>query len=201
MSSVMSSVMRFMSFILLVLLAACASTEPLPKYYVLTRPLAAGSHPAPNGKPRVFVRQPQVPAYLMKTSLASAGAGNQIEYSKIGRWAEPLDQAIPAAIADNLNRMGISAIAFQPSGSDEPGDRSYDLVIRISRFQGERENGTVLLSGTWQLYSMNGSTPLRSRTVTLRLEGWQPGDDAGLAELLSQELETLSGQIASALSP
>jgi len=176
------------------LLLGCATTEPLPTYFVL-RAAGAGTKPArPASAVRVYVRRVEVPAYLNRTNLASMN-GDQIQYSPTGLWALPLDQTISLGIASNLNRLGISAAGFQPRFSAPT--RVYDIAVHIAHFEGH-ENGDVVLSGNWQILGAAGEV-VAGKSVTIRRAGWTFGNDAQLVALLSSAISELSEQIARAL--
>lgn len=175
------------------LFAGCATKEPLPSFYVLTSPVGSGGSLVKSGQTSVYIRRVELPPYLSRSNLASMGAGNQINYSSSARWAAPLDQEIAGAVADNLNRLGISAVGFQPS--IQPPPHRYDVTIRITRFIGNQE-GEVLLSGQWQVAAADSASPIISRAANSRQTGWQPGDYAALATMLSNAIASLSREIA-----
>ena len=178
------------------LFAGCATKEPLPSFYVLTRPIGSGGSPVKSGQPRVYVERVAVPAYLARTNLASTGAGSQIIYSPSARWAAPLDQGIAGAVADNLNRLGVGAAGFQPS--IQPPPHQYEVTLRIVRFEGTQD-GDVILSAQWQVTPAGSSSPVTSRAANIRRTGWQPGDYAAMATLLANEVASLSREIARAV--
>ncbi len=186
--------MRKRLLLLPLLLVGCASKEPLPKFYVLTP--AGDATVVRSARNTVFVRRVGVPAYLARANLASMGTGNQVHYSTTGRWAEPLDQGIARAVADELTARGIGAIGFQPS--IQISDHRYDVNIRLIRFEGNA-NGQVVLSATWQVLPAASGVPLVRRATNTVLDGWTPGDEAGLAALLSQAVRRMADQIARAI--
>jgi uncharacterized lipoprotein YmbA len=176
------------------LFLGCATTEPLPTYFVLTGPGGSSRIARPAAAVRVYVRRVEVPAYLNRTNLASMN-GDQVRYSPTGLWALSLDQTISLGIASNLLRAGISAAGFQPAFSAPA--HTYDVAVRITHFEGH-ENGEVILSADWQVLDAGGGV-VASKSVTIRREGWNVGNDAQLVALLSSELSELSNQIARAL--
>jgi uncharacterized lipoprotein YmbA len=176
------------------LLVGCATTEPLPSYFVLTAPGGTAKSARPATAVRVYVRRVEVPAFLNRTNLASMH-GDQIRYSPTGLWALPLDQTISLGIASNLNRLGISAAGFQPAFSVP--SHVYDVTVHVTHFEGH-ESGDVDLSGTWQILGAGGGV-IASKSVTIRRSGWVFGNDAQLVALLSSEISELSDQIARAL--
>lgn len=176
------------------LLLGCATTEPLPTYFVLTSAGASAKPVRPAATVRVYVRRVEVPAYPNRTNLASMN-GNEVRYSPTGLWALPLDQTISLGIAWNLNRAGIPAAGFQPTFPVPP--HSYEVTVHITHFEGH-ENGDVLLSGSWQILTAGGGV-VASKSVTIRRSGWMVGNDAQLVALLSSETTELSDQMARAL--
>ena len=178
-------------------LIGCATREPLPNFFVLTGtgPRAARTHTA--GETVVLVRLVEVPSYLAKTSLVTMIGGIEVKYSATQRWAEPLDQGLSRAVAEDLSRSSkIRAYGFSPGAP--PVDHSYDVWIRLERFEGN-DNGEVVLRARWSISSAGSSSPITSRTVDIRRDGWQPGDYAGLVRLLSEEVTEMSRQIAQAI--
>jgi uncharacterized lipoprotein YmbA len=176
------------------LLFGCATTEPLPTYFVLTATGGTAKPARPATAVRVYVRRVEVPAYLNRTNLASLN-GDQIRYSPTGLWALSLDQTISLGIASNLSRLGISAAGFQPAFSVP--SHIYDVTVHITHFEGH-ESGDVVLSGNWQILGAGGGV-VAGKSVTIRRAGWIFGNDSQLVALLSSEISELSDQIAGAL--
>jgi uncharacterized lipoprotein YmbA len=175
------------------LLLGCATTEPLPTFFVLSR----GNPTKPlrlSGPVRVYVRRVEVPAYLLRRNLATMH-GQEIRYAPAALWALPLDQTIAIGVAANLTRMGISAVGFQPMQT--PPTHQYEVVIRITHFEGH-ETGDVLLDGNWRVTTPNGDT-VASRPISIRRSGWEPGHYAQLVTLLSDGITELSKRIAAAV--
>jgi uncharacterized lipoprotein YmbA len=123
--------------------------------------------------------------------------GIEVQYAVTERWAEPLDQGLARAVAEDLTRNPrIRAYGFSPGAP--PADHSYDVWIRIERFEGN-DNGEVVLRAHWSVSSTGSSTPIAGQTVDLRRRGWQPRDYPGLVRLLSDEVAEMSRQIARAI--
>jgi uncharacterized protein len=170
----------------------CAAKEPLTSFYVLGRPKKIRS--APGGGTAVYVNRVEVPAYLARTSLVTMKSGVEVEYSQSARWAEPLDQGISRAVADALNQnSGFRAYSFSPSGPPPP--HSYDVRVRIERFEGN-DNGKVTLQARWEVTSADSSEAIATHKVNLQRNGWHPGDYGGLVRLLTDEISEMSRQIA-----
>lgn len=176
------------------LLLGCATTEPLPTYFMLTPAGGSAKAARPAASVRVYVRRVEVPAFLNRTNLASM-KGDQVHYSSTGLWALSLDQTISLGIASNLNRLGIPAAGFQPSFAIPA--HSYEVAVHVTHFEGH-ENGDVLLFASWQVLTDGGGV-VASKSVTIRRSGWPFGNDAQLVALLSSETSELSDEIARVL--
>jgi uncharacterized lipoprotein YmbA len=178
-------------------LIGCATREPLPNFFVLTGAGPRGARTPVAGETVVLVRLAEVPTYLAKSSLVTMIGGIEVKYSATQRWAEPLDQGLSRAVAEDLSRNSkIRAYGFSPGAP--PVDHSYDVWIRLERFEGN-DNGEVVLRARWSVSTAGSSSPITSRTVDIRRDGWQPGDYAGLVRLLSEEVTEMSRQIAQAI--
>jgi len=177
-----------------VILASCVAREPFPRFYLLTS--TSDSMRSHRGGTTVFVRRVQVPAYLVRLSLVTMRGGSQADYAETARWAEPLDQGVARAVAENLNqRSGITAIGFSPAAP--PGPHRYDVQIRLDRFEGT-DSGDVVLAAHWEVLTSGGSS-VANRSLEIRRNGWTPGDYPGLVKLLSEEVAEMSAQIARAI--
>jgi len=170
----------------------CAAKEPLTSFYVLGQPKKIRS--APGGGATVYVNRVEIPAYLARTSLVTMKSGVEVEYSPTARWAEPLDQGISRAVADALNQnSGFRAYSFSPTVP--PPAHSYDIRIRIERFEGN-DNGKVVLQARWEITTTDSSEAIATHRINLQRTGWKPGDYAALARLLTDEISEMSRQIA-----
>jgi len=150
-----------------------------------------------SGATGVFVRRVDVPAYLAQGRLVTMKGGIQVDYAATARWAEPLDQGLARAVAEDLSRNSrIRAYGFSPGAA--PMDQKYDVWIRLERFEGT-DDGQVILRGHWAVSIVDSSAPIAGRTVDIRRNGWQPGDYPGLVRLLSEEVGQMSREIAHAI--
>jgi uncharacterized lipoprotein YmbA len=175
-------------------LASCATKEPLPTFFLLT---GSRSRAQSSGGTAVLVRRVQVPAYLAKTNLVTIKGGIEVQYAPTNRWAEPLDQGLSRAVAEDLSQNPrIRAYGFSPGAP--PVYHSYDVWIRLERFEGN-DNGEVVLSARCSVSRADSSVPISSRMVDIRQSGWKPGDYTALVRLLSEEVRKMSREIAQAV--
>jgi uncharacterized protein len=175
-------------------LISCAAVEPLPNFFLLSNASVRKIRSGKSGGISVFVRRVDVPAYLAQGRLVTMRGGIQVDYATTARWAEPLDQGVARAVAEDLGRNArIRAYGFSPGAA--PIEQKYDVWIRLERFEGT-DTGEVILRGHWAVSTADSSTPIAGRTVDIRRNGWQPGDYSGLVRLLSEEVAEMSREIA-----
>jgi uncharacterized lipoprotein YmbA len=188
----------FRRYILLfggILFVSCATKEPENRFFVLTQPGDTGMRHAKGIS--VFVRRIEVAPYLARTNLVEMRGGNQPVYAPTARWAEPLDQGVARAVADSLRRsFGFQAYGFSPGGP--PPEHSYDVTIRLERFEGN-DNGDVVLVARWGISGSGSAASDTSHTSEIHRTGWQPGDYTSLARLLSEEVDELGRRIGRAI--
>lgn len=181
----------------LLFLVGCATREPLPNFFVLTGSGSRTVRTHSSGSTTVLVRRVEVPAYLARTSLVTMRGGIEVQYAATQRWAEPLDQGLSRAVAEDLSRdPRIRAFGFSPDAP--PIAHNYDVWIRLERLEGN-DNGEVVLRARWSVSSADSSAPIAARTVDIRRTGWRPGDYPGLVRLLSAAVLEMSRQIARAI--
>jgi uncharacterized protein len=176
---------------------SCATKEPLPSYFLLTGSGSRTARSQPSGGTVVLVRRVEIPAYLVKTNLVTMRGGIQVQYAATERWAEPLDQGLSRAVAEDLSRNPrIRAYAF--SLGAPAVDHRYDVWIRLEHFEGN-DDGEVVLRARWSISEAGSSVPITARTVDVRRSGWKPGDYPGMVRLLTDEVMEMSRQIAAAI--
>jgi uncharacterized lipoprotein YmbA len=182
--------------LILLFVSGCATTEPLATFYTIGPggDVHSTLKQSTARSVRLYVSRAIVPTYLSRTNLASFRK-NQVEYSTSAFWATSLDQAIPQAVALNLNSYGVSAIGFQALSN--PPAHSDEIAIRIAQCEGY-DSGDAVLSGLWELRSASGGV-ISSHSFSIRRTGWQSGHYPSLAALLADEVTELSKQIASRL--
>jgi uncharacterized lipoprotein YmbA len=123
--------------------------------------------------------------------------GVRVTYAANSLWAEPLDQGIARAVAEGLSdNRRIRAFGFSPVGP--PPDHSYEVWIRLERFEGS-DTGQVFLRARWSVSTSDSSAPIVSGTTDIRRSGWQLGDYSGLVHMLGDEVVQMSHQIARAI--
>jgi len=180
-----------------IVFAGCAATEPEPVYFVLTGSHSGVTKSHPASALNVYVRRIEVPAYLGKLGLVTIKRGSEASYADTYLWAEPLDQALSRAVAEDLSQNSrFRAFGFSPTVL--PPDHAYDVWIRLERFEGT-DTGQAVLRARWWVSTAGSSDSIGGRTTEIQRSGWQPGDYSELIQLFRSEVQELSREIAAAI--
>jgi uncharacterized lipoprotein YmbA len=180
-----------------IFLAGCAATEPEPVYFVLTGSHSGMTRTHPSSAVNVYVRRIEVPAYLGKLGLVTIRRGSEVSYADTYLWAEPLDQGLSRAVAEDLSQNSrFRAFGFSPTVL--PPDHAYEVWIRLERFEGT-DTGQAVLRARWWISTAGSSDSIGGRTTEIQRSGWQPGDYGELIQLFRSEVQELSREIAAAI--
>jgi len=179
------------------LLAACSFLEPRadPTRYFVLAPETAAAPPAASAQLSVVVGPLQLPDYLLRPEIVRRAGPNQLEPSRMDRWAEPIDRAFMRVLClDLAGRLPQSLVVpFPASGSQ--GAVGFD--IEVVAFEADLA-GTVRLEGNWR---MRGGSDGQRAAHAFRLEraagSRETADEvAALSGLVGQ----LAGEIAAELA-
>jgi hypothetical protein len=171
------------------LLTGCASVQPTRFYTMSPATAPAATAPAVYS---LSVGPVWVPAAVDRPQIVLQTGPNQVFIAEFDRWAEPLKEAIPRVVVENLSLMlGAQDIAIFPqSGS---ADASYRITIDILRFE-SLPGKAAIVDARWTVRSTKDEKTGSGRakiTETVRAEGYPE-----LVAAHSRALEQLSGQIA-----
>lgn len=127
-----------------VFLAGCARS-PQVNFYTLA-PLTqsvAGSPPPPFS---VAVAAVTLPDVVDRPQLVLFTDSSRVRILESHRWAEPLKNAIPRLLAENLSRLlGTESVSCYPQSTSQTAD--YRITVDVLRF--ESSASTVLLEALW----------------------------------------------------
>jgi uncharacterized lipoprotein YmbA len=133
--------------------------------------------------------------YLDRASLVTRVGPNQVEFSQIDRWAEPLKAHFTRIQVENLQLLlGTQSIHNHPWFSSTKLD--YSVEITVVRFESDR-TGSAHLLAHWSIKDGNGER-LESRESTIDEASGANTRDASVAAL-SRAAAALSSEIASAI--
>lgn len=183
--------------------AGCASPAPelrrlrlpdLPAAAEPARPPGATDRPAPPGRPWQLMEPLALPAWLDDERVWQADGAAGLRPVAGLRWAEPLRDALPRALqqdlADVLGGPGQVWRAPLP-----PGLRiGRQLRLQILALQPDAAGRQLLLQAQWSLASPDGAQPPQVGSARLRQPLASPQPDA-LALAMRQALRRLAAQI------
>ena len=133
--------------------------------------------------------------YLKRTPIATRVGENEVEYSQIDRWAEPLNDVIPFYIATNLNYLlSPEDIEIFPW----IGSNQMDYVVKIDILGFQRNmDGDAELWADWDIEDKTGRD-LITRTTNLVVPVAENTTKTSVTAL-SDALSDFSREIAAAI--
>lgn len=167
--------------------SGCARSAPA-RFYLLEAILEPA---APSGEGSLGLRVDPLPDHLRRAELATRVGPHEIAYRDFHRWAEPLDQALPGVLAENLARAtGQAKVWLHPWTVAPPPTRQ--IRVRIERFDADPLGRVVLVAdsvedGIWQRHR-------------LEVEADSPASEAVVAAK-SQALAELAARLAKPREP
>ena len=183
--------MRIAIVLLGLVLAACGGA-PKDNYYMLTAPQAPGTAAASGVS--VFVVPVLVPEGVDRAPMLIRMGPNQFDVRDDHRWAEPLKNAIPRVVSENLMReLGTTRVSWTRIGAAQPAD--FKVAIDAQRFDSSLDQGASI-DAAWIVTPAKG-TPRSGRSSIQ--EPSPSKDPAGVAAAHSKALERLAKDIAAAL--
>jgi uncharacterized lipoprotein YmbA len=174
------------------LLSACGTSPPV-KYFGL-QAIDDEYSIDPNGAPIFAVGPLRVPEHLKRPQMVSRGQGAERIVDDFNRWVEPLDNAIHATIAKNLDSLldTVVVVAFPFSPAIES---DYRIVGRIGRFDTDA-NGLAVLDIQWGIGDADGSISGEARRSHYTFQAVDKNDPASRADAMSETLEMFSRDVA-----
>jgi uncharacterized lipoprotein YmbA len=123
------------------------------------------------------------PPYLERPELATRVAPNELHFSPIARWAEPLGPGFARVLAEDLSlQLGPASVVRSPWYSAMRLD--CVLTIEVDHFEADAAGGDAVLVARWTLRDPHGSQLLRSGVSIHRrplAAAGRPGGSAGAA--------------------
>lgn len=187
------------------LLSACASDAPPPRSVALQSlqampaaamaPQAAGSS---SSKASVVVDRVILPDLIRRNHLLERIAAGEVHYRDVARWAEPLSEAVPRVLADDLSALlgrSVTLSKLRPQASTS--DPAWLLWLDVRSLEADGQ-GRVTLEAHWS-WLREGKPEVR----------WQQGrfeasassrDPERIAYAHSQVLQQLAQAVAAELA-
>jgi len=190
----MNSFVRLAALAAALSLAACVGTPaPREQFFMLASP-DAGAAPPTSATPSIFVGPVSIPASVDRTQMVLATGSHQVDISDDNRWAEPLRDAIPRVVAEDLSHvLGTSRVLSSRIAAGAPVD--FRVSIEVQRFDSSLADGATI-DALWTVTPAQGGA--RSGR-TLAHEALAAHDAASLAAAHSRALERIARDIAAAI--
>jgi uncharacterized protein len=182
--------------------AGCSPLAPRPdhsKLFVLT---AVPNAPSPvtiasSSRPLSIGLGPiDFPDYLKRPQMITRTSAYELDLSPVDRWGEPLDENFRRVLSEDLGQMlGTQNIEEYPWATKT--DINYQIVISVQRFETDA-NARSQLTARWRIKDgATGKELYASQTTASSPAG---EDAAGSAPALSQDVATLSRDIAAQIN-
>lgn len=174
-------------------LSGCVNLKPQPDLTQLYLLAANVVSPADlSDAPASYVERVELPGYLEGTRIYYRSAGGILDSATGARWAEALSEALPQALAMNLQATGQTQVrAYYPSPKMHSG--SATVSVKFERFSA-RADGQVEVIAQWQVVHPDGSTD-SGRYVAPEMV-WDGSEPAAYVALLDRALADLAETIA-----
>lgn len=180
------------------LLAGCAGGSPPARLYQL-RAETPQAVPAPAATSAVLqIGRVQVPAYLDQDTLLMPTGQAGLQQLTGHRWAEPLRDAVPRLLQQDLSRLlGSDKVWGRPTPAGvQP---TLQLQVEIQRLDADPGGSAVGLQARWTLNDPAGKQPPRVQEVRLSAPSGASTPDAMVAAH-RQALWLLAQRIAASVA-
>jgi uncharacterized protein len=184
------------------LLAGCSPLAPQPdhsKFFVLTAlsdgppSVAAASATQPL---TLGIGPIEFPDYLRRLEVVTRTSPNQLDLSPDKRWGEPLDKDFARILSENLSRLlNTQQIEKYPWPVRTPVD--YQVCVDVLRFETSSDGQSQLIARWIIKDGRTGKDLSASETNTTSPVA---AGEAGASAALSNDLATLSREIATAIT-
>jgi uncharacterized lipoprotein YmbA len=184
-------------------LAGCSAFAPRtdPSHFYFLAPLAPDAAPPAGGGAALAVGLADIrfPPYLERPELATRVAANELHFSDMARWAEPLGAGFARVLAVDLDaQLGAASVVRSPW---YPAARlDCVLAVEVDHFELEAAaggGGEVVLVARWSIRDGLGRKVLRSGTSIHR----RPAGRAGNARTDQPGAAAAAGSPAMAGAP
>ena len=155
------------SLALLILSQVGCARSDAARFYLLTPTVPAAPKTSTSGQLGLQIER--LPDYLRRPELATRRSPHEVVYDEFHRWASPLDESLPEALAQNLARIkGVPLIPLYPWSAAAKPERV--IHVRIVRFDADATGKVILtacvgIDGNW-----------REETIDLLAPSNQPDD-------------------------
>ncbi len=181
----------------LALLVAACGTSPPVRYYTLGGTTSAERAGAPGHGASgytVAVGPVSVPAAVDRPQIVIQVAANRVALLDDQRWAEPLNSAIPNAIASDLGQLlGASTVLFP---RDSMTDVKYRVAVEIRDFRSQPGEAATI-DAAWTVFGPHDSL---KRGSSIAREPVTQTDLEALAAAHARALMKISREVAATIT-
>jgi uncharacterized lipoprotein YmbA len=149
----------------------------------------------------VGVRETNLPQVLDRPQIVTQTSQNEIRFSEVDRWGEPLEDGVTRVLSENLSFLVPTQNIFVlPTRAVLEFDRVVNFeVIRFAY----SADGFVLLVARWTLFEGDGETVLAQKAASIRepvtMDDPEHLSYGRIVAGMSQALASLSREIATAI--
>ena len=181
------------------LLAGCGSVSPTHFYQLSSLPyLSTEEGQALVEKHDVVGIGPvDIPSYVDRTQLVIRAGETKLERLEFDRWAEPLSHNLMRVLVENVSQL-LSRRRVTVLGWDDGLSLDYRIRIEFTQFDFTK-TGNVSLVARWIISGKDSQETLAIKTSRFTSSGI-PGDYSSLVLEMSGHVESLSREIANALT-
>lgn len=181
----------------LIMLAGCASSRPTSFYVLTALPSSETMMRASEATrgPAVGLGPVTLPKYLDRSEIVTRASQAKLNLGKFDQWAAPLQHSVSRVLAENLSMLiptdHMVIFPWQRSTSID-----YQIVVDITRFDGERGEQMVLIA-RWSIIGTDNKELMMKKSHFSASPGSQNYEATVTA--MSRTLEALSREMAAAL--
>jgi len=183
----------------MIVLSGCASTPPT-RFFVLSS--ISGFDRMGSGMGEhclaISIGPVKIPEYLDQREIVTRITQNEVRVDEFAKWAEPLENNIARALAENLSSLlCLRSIVIFPWGRQTPIDYRIDVhVIQMDGVLGEN----AFLDVSWSIAAGTDGkkSPLLTKRSTYK-ESTGGGDYGAFVSAQGRNLASLSREIAEAI--
>jgi uncharacterized lipoprotein YmbA len=187
--------LRTAAYCVLIALAGCASgVSPRTSYYTLAAAGAPATGPAASATTRVSVGRAAIPEMMDRPQIVVRSASNRVDISDFHRWGEPLREAIPRVVAENLaQKLGPRYTVI--AGGMRGAAPEMRVILDVQKLEAAL-GGDVTLDVLWSVRSAGGG--MRDGRSVVEDRASESGY-AGVAAAYSRALARVAQDIAASI--
>jgi uncharacterized lipoprotein YmbA len=184
------------------LLCACSILDPRAdptRFFVLSPSAQAGAEGAADPAAAIAVGPVRMPDYLLRPELVRRVGPNQLEPSRVDRWAEPIDRALLRVLCLDLAALlpRSTVIPYPAPAGEKP---ALQIELELSAFEADRA-GAARLQARWEVRDRKGRTVHGCSLEREAGSGETPAMVAALSELLADLSRSIAAELGAGAAP